>query len=114
MKAEIVSHLRDVLGLDEADIPAIYESFLGTLTECADKLRGSLDPPDYLTIRAATHTIIGFARNVGAMDLGDAATALNAAAHAADAAACSVGVSEILALRDRYVAEAAADGLSTP
>ena len=48
------------------------------------------------------------------MDLGDAATALNAAAHAADAAACSVGVSEILALRDRYVAEAAADGLSTP
>lgn len=110
MNEKIVRHLRDDLGLDEADIPAIYDSFLGTLADCADKLRAAADPPDYAAIRAATHTIIGFSRNVGALDLGDAATALNAAAHAGDAAACQYGISEIRELCDQYRSEADSAG----
>ena len=114
MNEKIVRHLRDDLGLDEADIPAIYASFLGTLEECANNLRAAANPPDYTAIRAATHTIIGFSRNVGAIDLGDAATALNAAAHAADAAACACGISESCELCDQYRSEASAVGIQTP
>lgn len=105
MNEQIVNHIRNVLGIGEEDVPVIYESFLTTFSECVDKLRAAVDPPDFLAIRAATHMIVGFARNVGAEDLGEAAAALNAAAHAADARACACGVAEICEFYDRYTAD---------
>ena len=105
MNARIVNHIRNVLGIGEEDIPVIYDSFLATFSECVEKLRAAVDPPDYLAIRAATHMIVGFARTVGAEDLGEAAAALNAAAHAADPGACACGVAEICEYYDRYTAD---------
>ena len=102
MKENVVRHLRDVVGLDPDEIPGVYEIFLKTLAECLEGLRTAADPPDFRAVRTATHTLMGFARNAGAADLGDAAQALNAAAHAADPAACSFGIRDIAALCNEY------------
>ena len=45
---------------------------------------------------------MGFVRNVGAAELGEAALALNTSAHAADAEACLLGIREIEALCASY------------
>ena len=108
MNENIVHHLRDVLELEPEEIPSLYQTFLRSFGECAGRLRAAVAAPDYVAIRAATHTLMGFARNIGANDLGDAALALNRAAHAADPAACALGVREIEELLQRYQAEAPA------
>lgn len=106
MNENVVRHLRDALGLEPEEIPELYGTFLRTFAECLGRLRAAADPPDFIAIRGATHTLMGFARNVGAADLGDAALALNAAAHAADPGACALGVREIEELYQRYQAGA--------
>ncbi len=106
MKEDVVRHLREAVGLAPEEIPALYASFLRTLDGCLDTLRAAGDPPSFTAVRAATHAMMGFARNVGAADLGDAALALNAAAHAADAAACRCGIREIESLCAAYRDEA--------
>lgn len=110
MHEKLVGHLRDVLGLSPDEIPAFYATFLKTVSGCVEQLRGAAAGPDYTAIRAATHTLMGFSRNVGAADLGDAALALNGAAHAADPAACAIGIREIEALYRKYAGEGAAAG----
>ena len=95
MRENVVRHLREVVGLDDSEIPGVYGIFLKTLGESLDGLRAATDPIDFRAIRSATHLLMGFARNVGAADLGDAARALNAAAHAAEAEACRLGIREI-------------------
>lgn len=102
MKENVVRHLRDAIGLGPDDIPAVYGEFLKTLGKSLDDLRRASDPIDFLGVRAATHTLMGFSHNVGATDLGDAAKALNAAAHDANAEACLVGIREIEAICDTY------------
>jgi len=102
MKENVVRHLRDGLGLGPEEIADIYGVFLHTLSQCLDQLRAAGDPPDFLAVRAATHTLKGFARNVGAADLGDAALALNAAAHAGDAEACRCGIRDVESICNEY------------
>ena len=107
MKENVVRHLREVVGLESDEIPAVYGEFLKAIEECLAGLRAAADPVDFRGVRAATHLLMGFSRNVGAGDLGDAAHALNAAAHAADAAACRIGIREIEELCDAYRDDAA-------
>lgn len=102
MRENVVRHLRDNVGLDLGEIPGVYEIFLQTVSKCIADLRAASDPVDFRAIRAVTHTMMGFARNTGAADLGDAAHALNAAAHEADAEACLCGIHEIEALAETY------------
>ena len=102
MNENVVRHLRDVLGLEPDEITDIYGIFQRSLSECLGALRAASDPVDFRAIRAATHTLMGFARNAGAADLGEAAHALNAAAHAADADACLLGIREIETLAGAY------------
>lgn len=111
MRENVLRHLRDTVGLEPAELPGVYEIFLQTLAKCIDDLRAAADPIDFLAIRAATHTMMGFARNTGAADLGDAAHALNAAAHEADADACRCGIRELEALAVTY-RDDTADALS--
>ena len=103
MNPNVVHHFKEVLGLSEEEVPALYDTFVRTLRECLDQLRAADGPePDYLAIRRATHTLMGFSRNAGASDIGDAAQALNAAAHAADPTACSFGIHDIAELCANY------------
>ncbi len=103
MKSNVVKHFLEVLHLTPEEVPELYGTFLRTLGESLVQLHAADGPqPDYLAIRRATHTLMGFAKNVGATDLGDAALALTAAAHAADAAACSLGIQDIQTLSDAY------------
>jgi len=95
MRENVVRHLREVVGLDDSEIPGVYGIFLRTLAECLDGLRAAASPVDFRAIRSATHTLMGFARNVGAADLGDVARSLNAAAHDSDEEACRLGIREI-------------------
>ena len=60
--------------------------------------------PDWMEIRRITHTIKGYADGVGADDLRALSDALNAAAHAEDAAGCRAGAQAIIDLRARYAA----------
>lgn len=114
MRENVVRHLRDVVGLDPAEIPGIYGIFRKTLGESLDGLRAAADPVDFRGIRSATHLLMGFARNVGAADLGDAARALNAAAHAAEAEACRLGIREIEELAAAYLDDAPGDAPPQP
>lgn len=103
MHPNVVHHFQEVLGLSEEEVPALYDTFVHTLRDCLEQLRAADGPePDYLAIRRATHTLMGFSRNAGASDIGDAAQALNAAAHAADPAACSLGIKDIADLCNKY------------
>ena len=103
MKQNVVDHFLNVLHLPPEEVPALYDTFLRTLDECLAQLHAADGPaPDYLAIRRATHTLMGFARNVGAADLGDAAQALNGAAHAASPSACSLGIRDIESISAAY------------
>ncbi len=114
MREDVVHHLRDVVGLDPSEIPGIYGIFLKTLADSLVGLRAAADPVDFRAIRSATHLLMGFSRNVGAADLGDAARALNAAAHAAEAEACRIGIREIEELCATYRDDALAPPPSQP
>ena len=103
MKQNVVDHFLTALHLTPEEVPGLYATFIRALGECLDQLRAADgNPPDFLAIRRATHTLLGFARNVGAIDLGDAALALNAAAHTSDAAACSLGIRDIESIYSKY------------
>lgn len=107
MKQDIARHIRETfpVPIDDSDLASLLADFMFSFTACADELRALPATPDYLAVRRVTHTIKGFAENVGATDLSDLSSALNAAAKAADPAACAEYVSEILALHDRYLQE---------
>ena len=102
MKENVVRHLREAVGVEPGEVPEIYGIFLKSIFECLDGLHAAADPVDFRAVRSATHLLMGFSRNVGAADLGDAAQALNAAAHAADAEACRIGIREVEALCNAY------------
>ena len=107
MKADLERALRDTLPvpLSDEEVHEILSTFMDSFTECADQLRGLTDGTDFLSIRRITHALKGFASNVGAHDLNALAVTLNAAAHAADSAACAGHIREILLLHARYRAD---------
>ena len=57
---------------------------------------------------------MGFALNIGASDLGDAARALNAAAHDTDEEACRLGIRKIEELCAAYRDDALLERLPAP
>ena len=101
MKQDVYNFFSNELGLGPDDIGPLYESFVDSFGEVARDLRQA-SPTDETELRRITHAIIGFSQNVGALDLFDAAKALNAAAQAGDAPACEAGAARILALYDEY------------
>ena len=109
MKADLERALRDTLPvpLSDEEVHEILSTFMDSFTECANQLRGLTDGTDFLAIRRITHALKGFSSNVGAHDLNALALALNAAAHAADPAACASHIRDILELHARYLADLA-------
>lgn len=103
MKKDVLDYLRGSLGLDDSEAMPLYDAFLESFGKTTDDLRATA-PTDFEGIRRVTHAIIGFSQNLGAQDLFAAAKALNASAHACDAAACESGAAAILALHDAYLA----------
>ena len=112
MLNDVKDYFRAELGLPDEMIGEFIDTFLLSFDNSAAELRAILDAPevDFLAVRRATHTIKGFAQTSGAADLLEAALALNASAHAADAAACRDGAQAILDLHAHYRAEASANG----
>ena len=107
MKADLERNLRETLPvpLTDEEVHEILSSFMDSFTDCANELRGLTDGTDFTSIRRITHALKGFASNVGAHDLNALAVTLNAAAHAADSAACAGHIREILLLHARYRAD---------
>lgn len=109
MISDVKKHLQSTLGLPEEMlgefVDAFMDSFDGSARELAPFADGS-DAPDWLEIRRITHMIKGYSDGVGATDLRALSDKLNAAAHAADAAACRAGAQAIVDLHARYRAEA--------
>ena len=112
MLNDVKDYFRAELGLPDEMIGEFVDSFLVSFDNSAADLRAILDAPevDFLAVRRATHTMKGFAQTSGASDLLEASLALNASAHAADAAACRAGAQSILDLHARYRTEASANG----
>ena len=107
MISDVKNHLMASLGLPEEMLGEFVDSFLASFDESAAALKPFAEgaAPDWMEIRRITHTIKGYADGVGAADLRALSDALNAAAHAEDAAACRSGAQAILDLRARYAAE---------
>ena len=108
MIADVRAHLQTTLGLPAEMLGEFVDSFMASFDESAAALKPFADDaaPDWLEIRRVTHTIKGYSDGVGAADLRALSDALNAAAHAEDAAACRAGARAILDLHARYRAEA--------
>ena len=106
MKADLERNLRETLPvpLTDEEVHEILSTFMDSFTKCADELRGISDGTDFEAIRRITHSLKGFSANIGAHDLHALALTLNAAAHAADPAACASHIREILLLHARYLA----------
>ena len=85
-------HVKATLGIADEEMPEFIGTFMESFGECANRLKEMGEPPDYQVIREVTHKIYGFAQNMGAFDLNDAALLLNAAAKQSDAAACVAGI----------------------
>ena len=108
MSPKLEQNLRDSLPvpLTDEEVHEILTTFLDEFQSCCDELRALRDDgTDFTSIRRITHTIKGFAANVGAHDLYDLGIALNQAAHAADTPACQRLIGDILHLNDTYHAE---------
>ncbi len=105
MKQDIANYLVSELGLSEADVPELYESFLSSYAECIKDIRALSSFSNFMEIRRITHTLIGFSQNVGATDLFEVSRALNSCAHAEDPAACEKAAQAIVDLYDKYMAE---------
>ena len=110
MISDVKNHLMESLGLPEEMLGEFVDSFMASFDESAAALRPFAAEPDWLEIRRITHTIKGYSDGVGATDLRALSDALNAAAHAQDAAACRSGAQAIRDLHARYAAERAAAG----
>ena len=112
MISDVKKYLAESVALPEELLGEFIDSFMGSFDKTADELKGFAEgaPPDWLEIRRITHMVKGYADGVGASDLRALSDALNAAAHAQDAAACRDGAKAIRDLHARYVAERAADG----
>ena len=108
MISDVKKHLQSTLGLPEEMLGEFVDSFMSSFDETAEKLKPFAEgaAPDWLEIRRITHTVRGYADGVGAADLRALSDALNAAAHAEDAAACRSGAQAIVDLHARYRAEA--------
>lgn len=104
MRAKLEQRLRDLLPipLSADEVSEILSAFQTSFDECAADLQGLADGTDFAAIRRVTHTIRGFAANVGADDLQSLALALNRAAHETDSAACSRLIQAILDLHAQY------------
>ena len=105
MKQDIVNYLVSEMGLSEADVPELYESFIDSFAECVKDIRALSSFSDFMEIRRITHTLIGFSQNVGATDLYEVSRALNTCAHAEDPAACEQAAQAIIDLYGKYLAE---------
>ena len=115
MITDVKNHLSTSLGLPDELLGEFVDSFMSSFDKTAEELKpfaeGSESPmPDWMEIRRITHTVKGYSDGVGAADLRALSDALNAAAHAQDAAACRAGAKAIRDLHARYAAERAADG----
>lgn len=113
MIKEVKEHLQTTLGLPAELLGEFVDSFMASFDESAAELKGFADgsaAPDWMAIRRITHTIKGYSDGVGAADLRALSDALNAAAHAEDAAACRAGAQAILDLHARYTAQRDAEG----
>ena len=112
MIADVKNHLMASLGLPEEMLGEFVDSFMSSFDETAEKLKPFAEgaAPDWMEIRRITHTVKGYSDGVGATDLRALSDALNAAAHAQDAAACRSGAQAIRDLHARYAAERAAAG----
>ena len=109
MLTDVKNHLMTTLGLPEEMLGEFVDSFMGSFDQSAQELTPFADgsvAPDWLEIRRITHMIKGYSDGVGAADLRALSDALNAAAHAEDAAACRSGAQAIVDLHARYRAEA--------
>ena len=105
MKQDIANYLVNELGLTEADVPELYESFLGSFAECIKDIRALSSFSDFMEIRRITHTLIGFSQNVGANDLFEASRDLNLCAKAEDVPGCERAAQGIIDLYGKYLAE---------
>ncbi len=105
MKKEVLLHLKEMLGLEDAELAEFYDAFMSSFGECADALRNLASPAEFMEIRRVTHTLFGFSQNVGAFDLFEKATTLNTSAKAEDAAGCATGIDAVLKLYEAYQAE---------
>ena len=107
MLEDVRSHFRTELGLPDDMLGEFVDAFLVSFDASAADLRAILAAPevDFMDVRRATHTIIGFAETSGAGDVRDLAASLNAAAHAADADAFRAGAQALLDLHAAYRSE---------
>ena len=105
MKQDIANYLVSELGLGEADVSELYESFLGSFAECVNDIHALKSFSDFMEIRRITHTLIGFSQNVGASDLYEASRELNRCAKAEDSAGCERAAQGIISLYGKYLAE---------
>lgn len=105
MKNDVFGFFRNNLGLGEDDAQQIYGSFLESFGDVAGDLRNLKSFDDFAEIRRITHNIIGFSQNVGAFDLFELGSSLNASAKAEDVASCEKFANEILALHEAYLNE---------
>lgn len=106
MKQDVLSHLKEMLGLEDSELPEFYDSFMQSFGECAEELRNLSSPSEFMEIRRVTHAIFGFSQSVNAMDLYEVSKDLNAAAKAEDPVQCANQISALLAVYDAYRAEA--------
>ncbi len=102
MKQDVISYLKELFELSDAEVDEYLADFFTSLDECCEKLEQEKAAPNYHNIRIITHTLIGFCENMGASDITAKARILNAAAKADDAAGCRAAIKELLELHAQY------------
>lgn len=102
MKQDVVSYLKELFELSDAEVDEYLADFFISLDDCCEKLKEEKAAPNFQNIRIITHTLIGFCGNMGANDITEKARELNTAAKAADADGCQKAIGELLELHAQY------------
>lgn len=89
---EIRQYVQVNFGTNDEETHDMLGTFMESLGECVQDLRGLSSPPDMQVIRGVTHKMYGFAKTVGALELNDLSLLLNAAAKQNDQQACEAGI----------------------
>ncbi len=89
MKKDIIQHMVDAFGLEEADVMDLFNDYLGAFEKNMQTLDEALGAKNLMEIKRAAHTIKGCALNCGDNETGAVALSLEESAKEENYADCS-------------------------
>jgi len=95
MKTEIINHLKDAFGLEDADVKDIYDSYVSAFEKELSQMPSLLESGNFAELKRSAHTVKGCALNCGDSKTAEIAIKFQELAQAQDAPACQEKINQL-------------------